>query len=223
MSDETHDPSIADYFYADVVMPEQMDLLWADGWRHFGADFFRTTLDLLDDVFTGIMPLRIVVPEFRLSKSQRRVLRKNTDVSVKWERFTIQPEVEALFERHKQRFSDNTPESLETFFPGYPELLPCTTLQCSVYKAGELLAVSYVDIGSEALSSVYAMFEPREARRSLGIFTLLQELLLAAQLGRRYVYLGYAHHTETSASCYAYKKQFSGLEWYNWSGEWIKL
>ena len=83
-----------------------------------------------------------------------------------------------------------------------------------------MIAVSYLDLGREAASSVYAIFEPEVARRSPGIFTLLQEIEFARSTGRRFLYLGYATH---EPSHYDYKKRFLGLERFDWLGNWIPL
>jgi arginine-tRNA-protein transferase len=62
------------------------------------------------------------------------------------------------------------------------------------------------------------MFEPAHSARGLGIFTLLQELEWARSAGMRYAYPGYA---TVGPSHYDYKKQFRGLEAFDWSsGKW---
>jgi arginyl-tRNA--protein-N-Asp/Glu arginylyltransferase len=90
-----------------------------------------------------------------------------------------------------------------------------------VFDAERLLAVSFLDVGQAAGSSVYAMFEPEEARRSLGTFTLLLEILFCREAGFEFLYPGYA--TQES-SAYDYKKQFRSLEWLDFeTGEWLPL
>ena len=68
---------INEEFYADAVTPAQLDRLLADGWRHFGTHFFRYNLAVYRDEIRRVIPLRIRVADFQLSKSQRRVLRRN--------------------------------------------------------------------------------------------------------------------------------------------------
>ena len=54
--------------------PALMDVLWANGWRHFGSRFFRYSVSVAEDgSWQRILPLRIDLAEFRLSKSQRRI------------------------------------------------------------------------------------------------------------------------------------------------------
>jgi len=232
-------------FRAERVEPEQMDVLWADGWRHFGSYFFRNMLDMVGSETTLILPLRVDVERFVPSKSQRRVLRKNADVRVCFEPVRISEAHHTLFARHKERFVDNVPDSLYDFLSDDQASVPCEAHQCCVYaplptsentnsteeraeeltekRAERLVAVSFVDVGAEALSSIYAMFDPAQSWRSLGIVTLLWEIAYAQKLGKRYLYLGYAHPPSVQGSPYAYKQQFSATEYYAWSGEWLPV
>jgi leucyl-tRNA---protein transferase len=214
------------YFVADSVADELMDVLWADGWRHFGTMFFRTAVDELGRREVAIMPLRVDVQAFEPSKSQRRIMRRNKDLRVVVEGVSITPALEALFLRHRERFQDNKPESLYTYFADPHASFPCNALQCCVYEAERLLAVSFFDVGCEAMSSIYAMFEPDAHARSLGIFTMLCEIDFARRAGKRYVYQGYAHDEddhENERSPYAYKKNFATTEAYKWLQDWTAI
>ena len=68
---------------------------------------------------------------------------------------------------------------------------PTETLEASYWRGGDLLGVGIVDVTPQAVSSVYFFFEPEEARRSLGVFSLLREVEFAREHGRPYYYLGY--------------------------------
>ncbi len=202
--------------------PEQMDALWAQGWRHFGSDFFRYSLSLGEDGGVQfIQPLRMELAAFQISKSQRRVLRRNDDTEVRIVPALVDGEREAIFLRHRARFVSNVPDSLRTFIPSeHPAREPCECVSVEVRLSGRLIAVSYLDAGAEAVSSVYAMFEPDEARRSLGTFTLLHEIEWAAAQGKRWLYPGYA---TAQPSHYDYKKTFRPLQCYDWRGNWVPL
>lgn len=213
---------IDEAFMTDRVPPELMDRLWAAGWRHFGALFFRYSTQ--EDESGGvdvIQPLRIDLERFEFSKSQRRVLRRNADVEVVFQPAQRSEEAEALFERHKGRFTRNVPESLGSFLSAEPATVPCECLECRVTLEGELVALSYLDVGREAASSVYGLFDPKEGRRSLGVLTMLKEIAHSRERGCRWYYPGYA---TKGSSAYDYKKQFGALEFLDWeSGEWREL
>ncbi len=211
-----------DGFICDAVLPEVMDGLWAAGWRHFGRYFFRYSKQSAGgEELQKVTPLRIRLRAWGPTKSQRRVLKRNAHLRVDVVPVRIDQDLRAMFERHRSRFVENVPETLETFLGAEPEIGPCVCQMLRVFDAERLLAVSFLDVGQAAGSSVYAMFEPDEARRSLGTFTLLLEILFCREAGFNFLYPGYA--TQES-SAYDYKKQFRCLEWLDFeTGEWLPL
>ncbi len=199
--------------------PEEMDLLWSGGWRHFGPMFFRySETEAEDGAVRHVLPLRIELERFTPSESQRRTLRRNADLTWALGRVELDARRHEMFAAHAGRFRENIPESLETFLGGGVEWdVPCAVRELGVRDVrGRLIAASYVGIGVAAFSSIYGMFDPAESRRRLGIATLLWEIESARAAGCRWLHLGYAYH---EPSFYDYKKQFAGLEWFDWS-EW---
>jgi arginine-tRNA-protein transferase len=87
-------------------------------------------------------------------------------------------------------------------------------VQVEVRAGQRLVAVSYLDLGRHAASSVYAFFDPEESRRSPGWLTFLAEIEHARALGCRHLYPGYAY---LESSAYDYKKRLGALEAYDWS------
>lgn len=203
-------------FRRTKVAPEEMDELWAAGWRHFGTDFFRYSIVLHRGMKT-VLPLRVELAKFTPSRSQKRVLARNRDLRVIIRDSFIDAEKVAIFERHKQRFKENIPDSLYGFLSSRPATVPCTNREIAVYAGERLIAVTFLDIGHEATSGVYAIFEPDESRRSLGIFSILECIRYSRELGCKYYYPGYAYR---EPSVYDYKKQLAGLEYLEWGGGW---
>lgn len=56
---------------------------------------------------------------------------------------------------------------------------------------GELIAACVTDVLKDGLSLVYSFFDPREDRRSLGRYMILDHIEITKELGLDYVYLGY--------------------------------
>ena len=73
---------INEEFFAEAVTGDELDLLLEDAWRHFGPHFFRYNLGIYDNEIRLVLPLRIRLADLRLSKSQRRVLRRNADAEI---------------------------------------------------------------------------------------------------------------------------------------------
>jgi arginine-tRNA-protein transferase len=204
-------------FYAPKVSPQQLDALLDDGWRHFGEHFLRYNIGFHENQLRLVLPLRIRLKDFIISKSQRRVLRKNQDLQTIIRPIEITPEKEILFGQHKKRFTDNVPDSIYDFLSVMPANVPCEALEFSVYQREKLLAASFFDVGATAVSAVYAMFDTQESSRSLGIFTMLSVIDYASKNGKTFYYPGYAYEGN---SFYDYKKRFSALEVFDWNGNW---
>jgi len=202
-----------EHFVSWEQSPEQMDALWETGWRHFGPIFYRYRQCLTVHGFRNVQPLRVDAASFQPSKSQRRVLRKNTDLQLRVQPAQLSEDRQRLFDLHKQRFTENVPNSLEDFLGPAPHAGPCLTMELGAFLGDRLVAASFIDIGNTAVSSIYAFFDPAESSRSLGTATLLWEILLARQTGKRWHYPGYAY---LEPSGYDYKKRFGPMEHYNW-------
>ena len=208
---------INEEFYSLKASPRELDALWASGWRHFGIQFFRYNLSFYEGRICSVLPLRIRLADFSFSKNKRRILRKNQDLQIIVRPIEITEEKEFLFERHKRRFKQGVPFSIYDFLSFDAAIVPCEALEICVYEKRKLLAASFFDVGAISISSVYAMFEPTEVSRSLGIYTMLLELDYALKNNKEFYYQGYAYDLN---SFYDYKKRFPALEKFDWNGTW---
>ncbi|MCI0524078.1 MAG: arginine-tRNA-protein transferase [Acidobacteria bacterium] len=208
---------INEYFMRAKVTPEQMDFLWASGWRHFGTYFFRYSSSGHWGGVRTVMPLRIELARFISSRSQKRVTARNSALRIVVRDTFIDADKENLFYRHRQRFKENIPDSIYEFLSEEPAVKPCSNREICVYDGDRMVAASFLDIGGSATSAVYAMFEPSESKRSLGIFTMLEAIRYSRELGCKYYYPGYAYR---EPSVYDYKKNFAGSEYYDWKEGW---
>jgi len=217
----SHDsPIINEYTIQEKLKPSQMDAAWARGWRHFGSYFFRYNQTGFEHTTRHVIPLRVHLAEFQLSKSQKRILSKNRDLKILVrDAFLDQNKID-IFNRHKQRFTENVPEHLSNFLGENPATVPCVTKEICTFKGERLVGVSFWDIGRVSTSSIYAMFEPDESKRSLGIYLILLSILFSIEKDKKFYYPGYAY---TESSFYDYKKNFFGLYYYNWQGAWLPL
>lgn len=202
-----------EHFVSWQQTPEQMDALWEGGWRHFGPIFYRYRQAQTTDGLRNVQPLRIDVDRFALTKSQRRILRKNMDLEIRVNPAELKEDRQELFDLHKQRFENNIPNSLEDFLGPAPQAGPCLTVEVGAYLRDRLVAASYLDVGETAVSSIYGFFDPEESERSLGNATMIWEILLARQTGKRWHYPGYAY---LEPSNYDYKKRFGPMEFFDW-------
>jgi len=211
---------INEAFCADRVTRHELDTLLANGWRHFGERFQRYSLNYYKDEIRRVIPLRVRLSEFEPSRSQRRVLRKNTDVRIQVVPAEITADVHILFLKHRRRFTHDIPESIYTFVSIDPSNIPTDGQLLLCWLDDTLVAASFFEMSTRGLSSVYAMFDPEHSDRGLGTFTMLKEIEYARQDGKKFYYHGYAYEGE---SFYDYKKRLSGLEAFDWKGSWISF
>jgi arginine-tRNA-protein transferase len=209
---------INDEFHAASVKPETYDTLLADAWRHFGNHFFRYNLGIYENEIRRVIPLRIRLDDLALSKSQRRVLRKNADLETVISSTNLTPEIHDLFQRHKRRFKGGVPDSIYDFLSRDAANVPTDGFEITVRREGKLLAASFFDVGANSVSAIYGCFDPDEFSRSLGIFTMLKVMEHCIATDKTFYYHGYAYEGN---SYYDYKKRFSGLEQYDWKRGWL--
>jgi arginine-tRNA-protein transferase len=207
------DETLNEFGIIQHAMPAEMDALWATGWRHFGTQLFRYAASWHEGQRVRVLPLRIDLHKFSPSRSQRRVLKRNADVRAECGQAMIDPEHEKMFARHRSRFKENVPDSLRDFLSSAPSQIPCEAKECRLSVDNQLLGIGYFDIGREAVSAVYSMFDPAESRRSPGIKLILEEIHWATEHEFRYFYLGYCYD---QPSYYDYKKRFAASEYLDW-------
>jgi arginine-tRNA-protein transferase len=197
--------------------PEEMDRFWAEGWRHFGIFFFRYRTAVHGEKTFTVLPLRLDISRFVLTRSLKRVLAINRDLTSLIRPASVDKAKKALFLKHRLRFKENVPTSLNNFLSPVPATVPCRALELCIYLGNKLAGVTFLDLGQTATSAVYAMFDPAEAKRSLGILMMLHSIQFTREQGYRYYYPGYAYQEPFA---YDYKKRFAGLEYLDWKTGW---
>ncbi len=167
------------------------------------------------------VPVRAPAADFVPGRGQRRCLAANRDLRLVRAPFAFDPQQFDLYRRYMawrhpgSSMDDPDPDHYLACFAsswGHTESL-------SWYDGDRLLAVAIVDRLADALSAVYTMSEPAEARRGLGNFAVLRQIELAREAGLAWVYLGY-----WIGACdkMAYKIGYRPLEWFG-NGRWRRL
>lgn len=207
-------------FASWAVSPSVMDQLWAGAWWHLGTTFFRQAAIPWRGRMEPLLHLRVRLDRFRLSASQRRILRKNADLRIVRREARVDALRRDLFDRHKQRFQDGVPQALDDFVGPMPSQVPVSALEFDVFHGRRLIAVSYLARGQRSVASLYGFFDPRFSNRSLGLLTMLEEIAFARTEGCDLYYPGYALREPSSMD---YKKRFHGLEAYDWDRGWVEF
>jgi leucyl-tRNA---protein transferase len=210
-------PDDDQHFICLEASAEEMDRYWAEGWRHFGIIFFRYRTSVHGSQLYSVLPLRLDLQQFQLTRSLKRVLAINRDLKTLLRPAVVDKAKKALFLKHRVRFKENVPTSLDNFLSPIPDAAPCRNLELCIFRDKKLLGVTFLDLGKTATSAVYAIFDPAEAKRSLGILMMLHSIQFSRNEGYRYYYPGYAYREPFT---YDYKKRFVGLEYLDWTEGW---
>ena len=163
--------------------------------------------------------VKIDVKNHQLSRGQRRTLKRNQDVQTQF--------IEPLFDEHhfqlycRYQAWKHPGDSMDHGDRlKYEESLvksSVKTVFLEFHLAGELVAVSVIDVTAHGLSAVYTFFDPVHANRSLGRFAVLKLVEQARELDLEYVYLGYWINECDKMS---YKSEYRPLLAYDGS-EWV--
>ncbi|NQE64990.1 Arginyl-tRNA--protein transferase [Caulobacter sp. RHG1] len=160
---------------------------------------------------------RAPAAEYVLSRSERKVLNRNTDL----ERHLV--EAEATLEQFEllRRYllaRHATGGMAEMTWPDYVAMVEDTAVRTHLIEyrtksqdrgPGDLIACVLVDVLADGLSLVYSFYNPDQERRSLGSFIILDHIVQAQDGALPYVYLGY---WVPGSEKMAYKARFSPLE-----------
>ena len=189
------------------ITPGIYQYLISIGFRRSGKHAYRPHCEHC----RGCISSRINVHHFQLSRSQKRVLTKNKDLSFKPVKATFSDEHFELYSRY-QSFK-HPGGAMEDFGINQYQAFLCESFGNNlIYETrlnGKLLAVSVTDLFDDALSAVYTFFDPDVPARSLGTYSLLQQINSAKNDGRTYVYLGYYIRDSDKMS---YKVNFRPIE-----------
>ncbi len=197
------------FFFASEILADEMDFLLSQGWRKFGQFQFRPKCHDCQEC----LPIRLVVSKYLPSKSQKKILNKNSDIQVYYSPLIYRKEHFALYMKHsKARFTnkhvDNEEDYRQTFYQ-----YTGTQLVSEFYLDGKLIAFGILEKGLNSLSSVYFVFDPEIEKRNLGTFGALKEIEYAKDNDLSHYYLGYWIEENKSM---AYKSQFKPNEVYDW-------
>lgn len=166
------------------------------------------------------MSARINVAEFKATKSQARVLRRNNTLERRVTSPWATEDQFELFGRYlSTRHADGGMADMDAFeFASMVEETPITTriIEYIDTASGDLVAVCLTDVLDDGASLVYSFYDPEMSRKSLGTYIILDHIDIVRQNRNPYVYLGY---WVPGSPKMGYKAGFSGLEVYI-GGQW---
>jgi len=201
-------------FLADSIDPAVYAAFMDRGFRRSGRVIYRPACDGC----RACMPIRVPVRTFRMSRSQRRIWRRNLDVRVEVGRPGPTEEKHDVYVRYLRDRHDGAMTGGREEFVAFLYGSPVDTLEFRYRLGRRLVGVSLVDRCPGLLSSVYMYYDPDDRWRGLGTHSILWEIFYSRDHGLEYYYLGYR-----VAGCpkMSYKANFRPHELLGPDGAWV--
>lgn len=166
--------------------------LLANGFRRSGDQVYRPHCAQCQ----ACQSLRIPTKDFKLSRSQKRLLNKNKQLTIKISEI-IKPQYFNLYQRYIDTIHSDGPMFPASIkqYQRFIESIWNKALYIEIYDHEKLIAVSVTDQvdgkDERAWSAFYCFYDPDYRLNSLGTFAVLSQLSLAKELGIDWLYLGY--------------------------------
>ncbi|MFN2098607.1 arginyltransferase [Altererythrobacter sp. MF3-039] len=172
--------------------------------------------------------VRVVAPEFQPSSSQKRLLKRNSDLVATECRPWATDEQFDLLQRYLgvRHPGGGMATMEESDFADMVEHSPVSSTMIEYRepsvggRPGKLVGACLTDVQADGLSMIYSFYDPdHESRAGLGNFIILEHIRRAAEHDLPYVYLGY--WVEGSARM-QYKVRYRPLERLTRDG-WVRM
>jgi arginine-tRNA-protein transferase len=180
--------------------PELNDLLTHGGFRRSQSIAYRPACETC----RACVSVRVVVEDFRPTRSMRRVAERNADLVAEMRVPVPTSEQYSVFRSYlDSRHRDGGMADMTVL--DYAMMVEDSHVETRIVEFrrrgpdsritgrgnGPLLGIALTDVLSDGLSMVYSFFDPDAGERSLGTFIILDHIARARRLGLPYVYLGY--------------------------------
>ncbi len=156
---------------------------------------------------------RLDVRGHRFGPSLRKLIARNgRRFQVRVGKLVLDDEREQLYARYLAKAGGERAEHLANVVGGDRGRALFDTREISVWSGDQLVAFSWFDLGQLAVESLIGVYDPAFSRHSLGLYTMLHEILQTAELGRHFHYAGYVLAEPSSMD---YKLQVGSLEYFD--------
>ncbi|BCE03787.1 hypothetical protein [Marinicellulosiphila megalodicopiae] len=199
------------FFLAKRVDSDELDILFNQGWRRFAYYYFKPSCLTCEKC----TPIRVPVAEFKASKNQRKILNKQhkqyPEFRVEFNEKLYHEEIYQIYKSHNTRFTQAC-DSEENFINAHFNDT-CDSIQSEYYLGDQLIAVGFLDVSDNTISSSYFIYHTDFQHLNLGTLSVLKEIEYCKQLEKQFYHLGYWIEDNQSM---AYKNKFFPHELMNW-------
>jgi arginyl-tRNA--protein-N-Asp/Glu arginylyltransferase len=157
--------------------------------------------------------VRIPSAQFKLSRGQKRVWKKNNDLRASIEDVRFEQEhfdMYLSYQQHRHPDSSMCDDDTSKYTSFIESSYSRSQFLCFRVH-GELIGISVLDQFNGGISAVYTFFDPQYSNRSIGTYAILYALKLAKVHKIPFVYLGYWIEGSQKMD---YKRKFKPLQGY---------
>lgn len=181
-----------DYIFIQDCTFEYNSNLVKHGYRRFGEFFSKPICDNCKECKS----VRIDAFGFKFSKSLRRVMSKNQDTKILISTPILDQEHLDLYHKYHLFMREKKGwEFHELNYKKYHELYVAGAcdfgFEIGYYYDNRLICVDLIDFVDDGISSIYCYYDPDFSHLSLGKFSLLNQILIAKEMKKRWIYLGF--------------------------------
>lgn len=173
----------------DTLEPRELDLFLEKGWFRLGSGLFTTSFLTFEDTLFDAFWLRVNLPEFELSGSQRQILKKISGFRVTTGKAVFTEEKEALFGKYRESVSFQPAKYLAGILSDQTGIFD--SHEVCIYDGDRLVACGIFDLGEAGAEGIVSFFDPDYKRLSPGKALVLNKILFCKERGLKWFYPGY--------------------------------
>ena len=167
---------------------EHYTWLMSQGFRRSGEQIYRPHCINC----SACQSLRVLTNEYNPTKSQKRLLKKNNEFNVK-----VQDELQDNYYPLYENYINVVHKDGAMFPASYAQYQSFLSSELTkqifleIWHGETLISVAVTDVLNGALSAVYTFYHPDFRKHGIGAFSIIQQILLAKELKKEFLYLGY--------------------------------
>lgn len=219
-----------DCYFFDIIEKRIFDIEFdehdfeeqlAQAWTPNDEGYYKCDSDSYREREFRAYPTRYRLQDFALTKSLRRTLNRNRDLKTIIRPFRPTESKDDLYSAHlRARFQKDKPRYTIRRHFDYLKYAPVREMEVCVFDRRKLVACSLFFVSERSVVGSIGFWDTAsDAKRGLGIFTVLLEMQYARRLGKEFYYLG--NYIRQNPS-YQYKTRFPALELWDWDNDaWV--
>ncbi len=180
------------YRYIHKCQQEDYQNMLEHGWRRFGKMHFVPECKNC----TKCISMRIDVENYKFSRSEKRVFKKNLDTKVYIQPPSLTLDHLKLYDKYHNEMNKKknwtyTPIEPSEYDRSYVQGKDEFTKEFLYVRDKKLIGVALVDILPKSISSIYCFYDHDYQDLSIGKFSILAQIKIAKELKIPHIYLGY--------------------------------